>query len=103
MGERTDDAGAHRKGEAGVASSAKPMAKAVKRPVAWNPPAGAKLSRNQIFNYRRRAVEHYAHYLGFDLRLDSELLWLAEEGLYAPVPEVRRKHTAMQVHTLISS
>jgi len=23
-------------------------------------------------------------------RLDSELLWLAEEGLYAPVPEVSR-------------
>ena len=61
--------------------------KAVKRPAAWRPATGVKMSRNQIFLHRRRAVEQYAHYLGLDLRLDGELLWLAEEGLYAPVPE----------------
>jgi hypothetical protein len=58
--------GSHRKGEEG--KNAKPVAKAVKRPPAWHPPPGTKLSRNQIFHYRRRAVEHYAQYLGFDLR-----------------------------------
>ena len=77
---------AHRKGEH-KEGGREQRVKAVKRPAAWRPPPGAKLSRNQIFHYRRRAVEQYAVYLGLDLRLDGELLWLAEEGLYAPVPD----------------
>jgi hypothetical protein len=44
------------------------VAKAVKRPAAWHPPPGVKMSRNQVFLYRRRAVEQYAQYLGLDLR-----------------------------------
>jgi hypothetical protein len=68
--------------KAGAADSSG-LRKAVRRPRAWKPPPGAALSRNQIFRYRRCAVEQYAEYLGFDLRLDGELLWLAEEGLYA--------------------
>ena len=78
-------AASHRKGGAETAPRA--IARAVRRPQAWQPPRGAKLSRNQMFRYRRRAVEQYAEYLGLDLRLDGELLWLAEEGLYAAVPE----------------
>jgi len=44
-------AAAHRKGEGG---EIKRMAKAVKRPSAWHPPLGAKLSRNQVMSVNAR-------------------------------------------------
>jgi hypothetical protein len=71
-GAAAPDTIAHIKAQEGLGETTvgknKSVAKAVKRPAAWHPPQGVKLSRNQIFQCRRRAVEEYAVYLGFDLR-----------------------------------
>ena len=47
--------------------------------------------RKEQFRLRRRRVMEYATYLGMDVSgPDKGLLWLAEQGIDAPLPEVGR-------------
>ena len=43
-------------------------------------------SENQKKHSYEEIIE-YAKYLGFDIPTDNDLLWIAEEGLNAPVSE----------------
>eukprot|EP01052_Picozoa_sp_SAG31_P006318 SAG31_NODE_288_length_18400_cov_55.018851_21_plen_92_part_00 len=35
----------------------------------------------------REELEDYAEYLGIDLKVDPNLLWIAEEAYFAPLPD----------------
>ena len=41
----------------------------------------------------REELEDYAEYLGIDMAVDSNLLWIAEEAYFAPLPENFEEHT----------
>ena len=41
----------------------------------------------------REELEDYAEYLGIDMAVDPNLLWIAEEAYFAPLPDNFEEHT----------
>ena len=45
----------------------------------------------QLVPYSAQVIE-YARYIGMDPRADHQLLWIAQQGLNAPLPDGWREH-----------
>jgi len=56
----------------------------MKRAMIMNPPKMVIIFH--FYHYILEIIE-YAKYLGLDINTDQDLLWIAVEGLKAPVPE----------------
>lgn len=48
---------------------------------------GDQNSQNNIYQHTQEDIEKYAVFLGMDIEKDKEFLYIAKQGLDAPIPE----------------